>query len=91
MSIDGAFGSTGSIWTGVPSQRRSYFGAISGTVYLGGTTIGADQVADRAGAGGGGVAVGGGGSDARECCACAYAPDGHPAEVGRYGTGTLAQ
>ena len=32
MSIDGAFGSTGSIWTGVPSQGRSYFG--------GGTTMG---------------------------------------------------
>ena len=40
MSIDGAFGSAGSIWTGVPSLRRSFQGAITGTVHVGGTTVG---------------------------------------------------
>jgi hypothetical protein len=40
VAVDRTFGSTGSIWTGVPTERRDYFGVITGTVFLGGTAVG---------------------------------------------------
>ncbi len=87
MAVDRTFGSTGSIWTGVPTERRDYLGAITGTVFPGGTAVG--LALDPSGPN---VVVEGlrpGGLDQMTRVVCVrFPPDGHPAEVGRW-DGTL--
>ena len=40
MIIDRAFGGSGAIWTGVATDRKDYFGAVTGLLLPGGTAVG---------------------------------------------------
>ena len=83
MAIDRNFGSSGSIWSGVPTEGRDYFGGATGTFLLGGTAVG--MALDPAGPI---VLVEGLRPGALEqmtrVVAVRFPTDGHPAEVGRW-------
>jgi uncharacterized delta-60 repeat protein len=83
VAVDRAFGSSGSIWSGVPTERRDFFGAVTGTVLPGGTAVG--LTLDSSGPT---LIVEGLRPEVpvpmTRVVAVRFSPDGHAAEVGRW-------
>jgi uncharacterized delta-60 repeat protein len=88
VSVDRAFGGAGSIWSGVQTERKDYLGAVTGTLLPGGTAVG--LTLDSAGPT---LIVEGlrpeEPAPMTRVVAVRFAPDGHPAEAGRW-DGALA-
>jgi len=83
VRVDRAFGSSGSIWSGIPTERKDYFGAVTGTLFPGGTAVG--LTLDPSGPT---LIVEGLRPEALDpmtrVVTVRFSPDGHPAEAGRW-------